>query len=406
MFLSSRVKNINEPVTLKLNEKAQELHDSGVHVYNLTLGQLPFKPIPEFTNKIVAQVNFLKSFQYSPPAGFADLREKFMQSLEQSRGVKFDRSQYDCVISNGAKHTIYNILGAVVDPGDEVVIISPYWISYPEMIKFWGGVPIVVKTKSYNAYIPDIDELKKVLTSRTKMIIINSPNNPSGLHYPDSWMQEFGNMMMEFPDTWILSDEIYCDLYYYDPKPSFYYQKKTELLARTIIVEGISKTYASPGLRIGYCVAPTKLAEAVTLIQSQTTSGPSSLIQRALMELDFQKNLEYLNPIKAHLRRNADILREAFRKANLSNCWYQTLSAFYFTLDFSLTPCYQIYKKENDSDVSTQICEDLLREKSVALIPASDFGLTNAARISLVLDKEPFTHAMERLTEFLNSTPK
>ncbi|MFZ4712235.1 MAG: pyridoxal phosphate-dependent aminotransferase [Bacteriovoracaceae bacterium] len=404
MFLSSRIKNTNLSLTLKMNERAQDLHDSGVHVYNLTSGQLPFKPIPELNAKIISQVNFLKSFQYSPPSGFPELKEKVLKYMESSRGINLPREKFDCIVSNGAKHSIYNALGAMVDPGDEVVIVAPYWISYPEMIKFWGGVPIVVTTKSYNAFVPDIDELRKVLTSRTKMLILNSPNNPSGVNYSEHWMDEFANLMQEFPDTLILSDEIYYDLFYYDPKPTYYYQNRIELLDRTLIVDGISKTQMGPGLRLGYCVGPKKIIDAMTLIQSQTTSGPSSLIQRALIELDWSKNVEFLTPIKTYLRRNADALREAFKNEGLDNCWYQTTGAFYFMVDFSITPCFSLYKKDDNDqkDYSIQICDDLLKDECVAIIPGSDFGLKNSARISLTLEKEPFEAAMEKLTHFLS----
>lgn len=404
MFLSSRVKEVNEAITLKLNDKANQLIESGHHVYNLTAGQLPYKPLPDFSDKLANQVNFLKSFQYSPVPGFKELRHKVMAKLSATRGISFNglNTEFDCVISNGGKHSIYNILGALVDPGDEVVIISPYWISYPEMIKFWGGVPIVVKTKSYNTFIPDLEDIRKVLTPRTKMIIINSPNNPSGIHYPERWMEEFASFLEEYPDLAILSDEIYYELYYYDPKPSYFYQKNLKLLERTIIVDGISKTFASTGLRIGYCVGPKNVMNAVTRIQAQTTSGPSSLVQRALIDLDDSKIFEFLVPIKNHLRKNAEIIREYFKTEELGNCWYQTVSAFYFTIDFTLTPCFARYNQASGEDYSTKICQDILAETSVAIIPASDFGVANAARISLVLEEVPFTEAMRRLSAFLS----
>lgn len=403
MFLSSRVKEVNEAITLKLNDKANQLIESGHHVFNLTTGQLPYKPLPDFSEKIANQVNFLKSFQYSPVQGFKELRQKVMNHLGDTRGISFTGGEieFDCVVSNGGKHSIYNILGALVDPGDEVVIISPYWISYPEMIKFWGGVPIVVKTKSYNTFIPDLEDIRKVVTPRTKMIIINSPNNPSGIHYPDRWMEDFAKLLEEFPDLAILSDEIYYELFYFDPKPTYFYQKNPKLLERTIIVDGISKTFASTGLRIGYCVGPKNVMNAVTRIQAQTTSGPSSLIQRALIDMDDSKVTEFLLPIKNHLRRNSEIVREYFKTEELGNCWYQTVSAFYFTINLTLTPCFARYNTEPGTDYSTKICQDLLDETSVAIIPASDFGIPNAARISLVLEESPFTEAMNRLTTFL-----
>lgn len=404
MFLSSRVKGINEAVTLKLNERAQKLIDSGVHVYNLTLGQLPFKAIPELTKQIEKELSFIKSFQYSPIGGYEDLKDKVLKYTLSTRNIDTSSATegLQCVFSNGAKHSLYNLLGATIDPGDEVVIIAPYWVSYPEMIKIWGGQPIVIKTKSYNAYIPDLEEIKKVLTPRTKMIIINSPNNPSGNHYPDRWMEDFAQLMTEYPDVWLLSDEIYYELYYYDPKPTYFYQKKPELLNRTMIVDGVSKSLAAPGLRLGYTVAPPKVCKAIELIQAQTTSGPNSLVQRAFLDCDFSKIPEFLNPIRNHLRRNADILREVLKDNGLANCWYQTTSAFYFTLDLSVTPCFARFSSDTTVDCAQAICEELLEKEGVAVIPTTDFGMKNGARISLILEKEPFTQAMEKLSRFLS----
>ena len=406
MFLSSRVKNSSHTLNVKMNERLQELMEQGVHVYNLTQGQLPFKPSAELTNKIVSQVNFLKSFQYSPPEGFPEFKEKIRTHLEVTRQINLPKEEFSSIVSNGGKHSIYNAIGTMVDPGDEVVIIAPYWISYPAMITFWGGVPQVVSTKSYNAFIPDIDDIRKVLTSRTKMIILNSPNNPSGLHYPDRWMDEFAVLMKDYPETLILSDETYFDLYYYDPKPTYFYQKYPELLQQTLIVDGISKTYLGPGLRMGFCLGPKKVIEGMAIIQAQSTSGPSSLVQRALIELDWQKNVENLAPIKTYLRRNSDILREAFKQKGLDNCWYQTTAAFYFTVDFTITPCFSLYKTEDGVDHAAQICSDLLEQENVAILATSDFGLKNAARISLTLEKEAFTTAMEKLTQFLSKSKK
>ena len=156
MELSSRVKGMAESVTLKLNSKAMELSESGKQVYNLTAGQLPFRPPQDFVESIRAELDFLRSYQYSPVAGFLDLRKKIMEHIEQTRGINFAMldEPFDCIISNGAKHAISNILGAIVNPGDEVIIISPYWISYPEMIKFCHGTPIEIKSSIFDVFTP------------------------------------------------------------------------------------------------------------------------------------------------------------------------------------------------------------------------------------------------------------
>ena len=410
MKLSSRVKGIPESVTLKLNSKALELQEQGKQIYNLTAGQLPFRPPLTFIDSLRSELDFLKSYQYSPVAGYIELRKKLLKHIEHSRAISFQSIgvEVDCVISNGAKHSISNILGALIDPGDEVIIFSPYWISYPEMIKFCRGVPISVQSNIYDVFTPSISELKKVISSRTKAIIINSPNNPAGIHYSDEWMGEFAELMIEYPEIAIISDEIYFDVYYYDPKPTYFYQKIPELLSRTIIVDGISKAFASTGLRIGYCIAPVELAKAVENLQGQLTSSPNSLVQRAMLTYDFDNAQDFLSPVKTHLRDNSIVIREKMKEFNLMKCWYQPTSAFYFMIDFTQTPIFKKYAINRSAsegngivDYSVQVCEDILKDTGVVIVPGTDFGLPNSARLSLVLHKEAFSEAMSKLMAYL-----
>ena len=157
--------------------------------------------------------------------------------------------EFDCIVGNGSKHVIYNILGAILNPGDEVILITPYWVSYPEMVKFWGGVPVVIDSHAFDGYTPDFDDIKKVIGQRTKAIIINSPNNPAGIHYSDQWMQKFATFMLDYPEIAIISDELYSEITYFDPAPTYFYQHETKLLERTFIVNGISKSFACSGVK-------------------------------------------------------------------------------------------------------------------------------------------------------------
>lgn len=410
MELSSRVKGMAESVTLKLNSKAMELTESGKQIYNLTAGQLPFRPPQTFVESIRSELDFLKSYQYSPVAGFTELRKKILNHVESTRGINFSSldEEFDCVISNGAKHSISNILGAIVDPGDEVIIIAPYWISYPEMIKFCRGIPIIVQSNIFDVFTPPLSEIRKAISEKTKAIIINSPNNPAGIHYSDEWMEDFADLLTEHPHVNVISDEIYFEVCYYDPRPTYFYQKKPELLKRTIIVDGISKAFASTGLRIGWCVGPKNICKGIENLQGQLTSSANSLIQRAMMNYDFTSSSQFLVPVKNHLRDNANVIREKLKESHLMKCWYQPVSAFYYMIDFSQTPAFGHYSKDRSdkTDYSVQICEDILNELGVVIVPGTDFGMTNSARLSLVLHKEAFSEAMEKLVQFLNDGPK
>nr|MBA2404648.1 aminotransferase class I/II-fold pyridoxal phosphate-dependent enzyme [Bdellovibrionales bacterium] len=377
MLLSSRVKGLSYSITMKLNEKALNMTDEGKVIYNLSGGQLPIKPLPEFIEKIHHQLNFLKSYQYSPVAGFPNLRKKLTKYITETRHLPAEifENDYDCIISNGSKHSIYNALGALIDPGDEVILLAPYWVSYPEMIKFWGGTPQVVKSNVFDAFVPAVEDIRKVMTPRTKAIIVNSPNNPAGVHYSESWMKEFAAFLLEYPDLVVFSDEVYSEIYYFDPKPSYFYQFDPSLLNRTIIINAISKTLASTGLRLGYAIGPADLINAMGKIQGQTTSGPNSLLQRALMDFDLKFVETFLGPVRHHIRHNAATLREKFREANLGHCWYQSTSAFYFMIDFSRTPMFARF--DSDEDHSYAIADELLQKEGITVVPGSDFGLPN-----------------------------
>lgn len=404
MLLSSRVKGIPDSITMKLNEKAMQLTEEGKVIYNLSGGQLPIKPIGEFIEKIHHQLNFLKSYQYSPSAGFSALRKKLIKHFSDSRRLPLElcEEDTDVILSNGSKHSLYNALGAIIDPGDEVVLLAPYWVSYPEMVKFWGGIPTVVKSNVFDAFVPAIEDIRKAMTPRTKAIIVNSPNNPSGVHYSEAWMREFAAFLLDYPELVVISDEVYSDISYFDPKPSYFYQVDHSLLKRTIVVHAISKTLASTGLRLGWAIAPAAVVSAMARIQGQTTSGPNSLVQRALLDFDLQFLETFLTPVKNHIRQNAAVLREKFREASLGHCWYQSTSAFYFMIDFSRTPMFKRFENSNENDHSHEIADELLNDEGITVVPGSDFGIPNTARISLVIEEVPFQEAITKIVRYLN----
>jgi aspartate aminotransferase len=408
MKISSRAQEISESVTLKLNAQAMALAEDGKRIFNLTAGQLPFKPCSELVDLIRNETNFLKSYQYSPVPGLPQLKEKVMKHMESTRDISFkgvakDDGGMACIVSNGAKHSLSIAMGALIEPGDEVIMFAPYWVSYPEMIKINGGIPKTVSSSIFNNFEPSLEDLKATISSKTKAIVLNSPTNPSGTHYRPEWMKGFAALMMEYPEVVIISDEIYYQLYYYDPKPTYFYQYEPSLLDRTVIIDGISKTLACTGLRIGFTVGPATLIKAMGKLQGQTASGANSLIQRSLLNFDFNKIDDFLGPIKDHLRGNAKILRDAFTEASLDRVWYQSVSAFYFLVDFSQCPVMDKFRKdpEDTRDYAVEICEHILNELGVAIVPSTDFGTPNSARISLVNEPEPFEEAIKILIKYL-----
>lgn len=410
MIISNRVKNLKTSVTLKLNELANQLAAKGQTIYNLTAGQLPFHPPQEFVNLINAELKFMKSFQYSPVGGVEALCEKLMSYIEGTRNIHWDRSKYGAIISNGAKHSIFNLLGALINPGDEVVFIAPYWISYPPMVESWGGVCASVTGKNFHGFIPYVQNVEKIITDKTRVIILNAPNNPTGVNYNKEWMEEFAVMIKKYPQIAIISDEIYYSICYFDPTPYYFYHHDSSLLERTFVVDGISKTMACTGLRIGVTIGPKEIISACNKLQGHTTSGANSLVQQALNNYPLEHVEEYLLPIRTHLRNNANTIRNIFRDKSLAHLWYQTTAAFYFMVDFSLAPVFKKYHTKTNvpvtnEDYSNQICQDLLEKYGVAIVPGTDFGLPNSGRLSLVMENNIFTKAIELLATFLNDSP-
>ncbi len=403
MKLSKKALSAQKSVTMEVNERFQSMVKEGKEVYNLCSGQLRFRPTPEFVQSMISQMNYLASFQYPSVQGNIDLRKKILNHYSNKRQVVLEENGFDVIVSNGSKHSLYNALGAILDPGDEVILLCPYWVSYPEMIQFWGAKPKIVDTYLYDSFSPSISRIEEAITDNTKAIIINSPNNPGGIYYGQEWMKQFSEMIKKYNELYIISDEVYDDIYYYDPGPTYFYQRDPELLERTIITNGISKSFSATGLRVGYCLARKEIIDAMTRIQSQTTSGTNSLIQRALADFNFDQLRDFHEEIREMLRELSIDLREIFRQANLSHCWYQTNSAYYFMLDFSRTEIYNEVSKGKEGDYSEEICELILEKIGVALVPGSSFGLKNSARLSLILEPMPFRNALEKLCQFLNN---
>lgn len=396
---SKRSNHLSESITLKLNAKASALASEGKEIFNLTAGQLPFKPHQQLTDLIQAQGQFLKSYHYSPVPGFPELRQKFKNHISETRKINLDN--HECIISNGGKHSLSVLFSTIIDPGDEVILFAPYWVSYPHMISLCDGVMKTVDSELYNNFTPTIDDIEKQITDKTKAIILNSPSNPAGIHLEDNWMRDFAKLLEKYPNILVISDEIYFHLNYFDPSPTYYYQHNHKLLERTIIVDGISKSFASTGLRLGVTIAPKDIFDGMKKVQGHTASGANSLVQKALIEFDFYNLDEFLEPVKKHLRENVLLLEKIIKESDLGPCWYQPLSAFYFFLDFRKTPVFSKFNN-NDEDLAPLICEQLLEEYGVALVPGGDFGSPNCARLSLVNEKAAFEEAIQRLCKFLN----
>lgn len=394
------MKDIEESLTLKVNNKIKILSSSGKKVYNLTSGQLNFRPPVDFIEVLKKELNFLSSFQYAPSGGFEDLRTKTFYAMKAERGLEVSQTKFSTIITNGSKAAAYLALGAILEDDDELILLKPFWGSYYPMAKAWKSKVRFVNSFAFNSYVPNIQDIEAEITEKTKVIILNSPNNPAGVHYDKEWMMKFLDLLQKYPDIYVISDEVYAKLTYFDPKPSYFYQFDESVLDRVIIVDGISKSMAATGLRVGYALAAKNVISRMIALQSHFTSAPSSLVQNALLKYESNQAEDFLSTVKTSIRNCAKILRDEIVANDMSHTWYQTTSGFYYFLD--LTKYKYFEGKNTRKDFSEEFCEELLDKTGVALIPGIYFGVKNSVRVSLVSEESSFKEAVKRLMKFIN----
>ena len=383
-YLSERAKAIQPSPTLALNAKANAMKKEGVDVVNLTVGEPDFDT--PFNIKLVA-INAIGprledmgkgKTKYTNASGMEELKEAICKKLEKQNGLTYEKDQI--VVSNGAKHSLDNIFRAAINEGDKVVLLSPYWVSYAEQIKLSGGVPVVVPTDNY--FQPVASEIRKNVDGKTKAILLNSPNNPSGAVYSKEIIKEIVDIAKE-KDLMIISDEIYENFLYEELEhvsPASF----SDMKDRTVIVNGVSKTYAMTGWRIGYTASNRQLAKAMSDIQSQTTSNPNTIGQYAALEAlkGDQKSVEEMI---AEFDKRRKFVYENLNRGGL-RC-HLPQGAFYI---FAEVP-----------GNSAEFASNLLEKVHVAVVPGSDFGTEGHVRISYASSMEQLEKGMDRIRNFM-----
>jgi len=376
-YLSEKVKILKPSATMALNKKAKEMKAKGFDVVNLTVGEPDFDTpdeIKEYAIKAMKE-GFTK---YTEEKGLKELREVICEKLEKENKLKYEPEEI--VVSNGAKHSLFNIFLAILNSGDEVIIPVPYWVSYPAMVSICGGVPVFC---NYNEKFKiDIDDLKSKITKRTKAIIINSPSNPTGIVYDKKELEEIADIVISNKIICI-SDEVYEKIIYGKEHISIA-QFSDGIKNLTIIVNGVSKTFAMTGWRIGYIACKKEIADAIGKIQGQTTSAPSTISQKASYYAIKEGEILYKNMV-GEFRKRRDFLIENLPKEIK---YPYPEGAFYMFLNF------------RDMD-SKKLSEKLLEEKLIATVPGEDFGVDNYIRISYATSIENLKEAVERIKEFV-----
>ncbi len=370
-----------------MTQLAAQLRAQGRDIITLSQGEPDFPtpaPICAAAVRAIAEGKTV----YTPVAGVLSLREAICEKYERENALKFTPEQV--TVGCGAKQVLFNALMATLDPGDEVVFPTPCWVSYPEMVKLAGGEPVPIETRSDEGFILQPENLRAALTMRTKWLMLNSPSNPTGAVYTERALAALADVLRDFPQVLVLSDDIYEHLVYGDARFCTLARVAPDMTERILTVNGVSKSYAMTGWRVGYGAGPLDLIKAMNTIQGQSTSHTCSISQYAAIEA-LRGSQEFILQFRTAFERRRDLMMEAFSQIDGLSC-LRPDGAFYLFVDCQKlfgrsTPAGQVL--ENDNDVASYLLEDA----GVAVVPGSGFLAPGFIRLSYATDDESLVRA-------------
>ncbi|GFI61702.1 aspartate aminotransferase [Clostridiales bacterium] len=394
MKLSERALGIKPSSTLSITEKAGVLRKEGKDVISFSVGEPDFDT-PEHVKKAAIDAINAGFTKYTPAAGIMELRQAVAKKLKNDNGLDYDYTQI--TINNGAKHSLVNALLAIINHGDEVIIPAPYWLSYAEMVRIAGGTPIVVYMNKEEDFALTRKVLESGYSSKTKAVIINTPSNPTGMVMTEKQLKEIADFAVE-KDIIVIADEIYEKLIYSkDKKHVSVASFGREIYDRTITVNGVSKSYAMTGWRIGYTASSLKIAKLISSMQSHMTSNPNSIAQKAALAA-IEGPQDCVEQMREQFEKRRDYIYDRVAKMPYVSA-LKPEGAFYLFVDFS--NAYGKKYKGTVLESAAQIGEMLLDEKLIAVVPCADFGMPEYIRFSYAASIENITKGMDRLEEFL-----
>ncbi len=393
--LARRVSRITPSLTLSISARAKAMKKAGENVISFGAGEPDFSTPEHITE--AARAALEKGYtKYTPAAGLPELRRAICSKFRRDNGLDYEPSQI--VVSNGAKHSVFNACYALVDEGDEVIIPAPYWLTYPEIVKTLGGVPVFVKASKRNNFKITPEQLRAAITPKTKLFIFNSPCNPTGAVYSEAEVRALAEVCVQ-AGIFVLSDEIYEKLVYGETKPFSFAACSEEAKALTVTVNGLSKTYAMTGWRIGYLAAPKEIAAAIDSFQSHSTSNPNSIAQYAAITA-LSSSEAAVEEMVARFARRRLALIERISDMGGVYCIIPD-GAFYAMLVVS-----GLYGKRFGSrkiESSMDFAEVLLDAAKVAVVPGAAFGADDCVRLSYSLSMQEMLEGLGRIDAFIQS---
>jgi len=389
-MISKRAQSVSPSETLKISAKAKELKRQGKSIVSLSAGEPDFKT-PEHICDAAIQAIKSGFHGYTMNTGTPELREAISIKLQRDNGLTYNPSQIVC--TNGAKQALGFSMLAMLDEGDEIIIPAPYWVSYPQMAKVAGATPVTVRTSFENNFRITPQQLEEAITENTKAFILCSPSNPTGTCYTEKELKELAGVLKQHPDVAIISDEIY-EYIVFEGEHVGILNVAPELQDRTVLINGFSKGFAMTGWRLGYLAAPQEFADAVAKIQSQETSAPSSISQKA-GEAAYRGSLQEIYKMRDAFKERRNYMFRALSEIEGLKC-FKPSGAFYVFPDIGA----HLGKKTKAGKViesSTDLCMYLIEEQGLAAVPGDAFGEPNGIRLSYAASMDELKEAVSRL---------
>ena len=392
-YLTDKINNLPASATLTMAAKARELKNSGIDIIGLSLGEPDFNTPDFIKNSAIDAINQNYN-SYTPVDGYLELKEAICKKFHRDNKIIYNPNQI--VVSTGAKQSIANVVQALIKPGEEVILLAPFWVSYSAIVLMADGIPKILKSDISNDFKVSAKQIDDAISEKTKMIIINSPNNPSGSIYNEKELNEIASVVKKYPNVFVLSDEIYEHINYGTEHVSF--ASIEGMYDRTITVNGIAKAFAMTGWRIGYLGAPIWIAKACTKLQGQVTSGANCIAQRATIEAvtESPEKINYM--VKEFEQRKNLIIKllSEIKGFQLNN----PDGAFYIFPDIS----YYFGKKIGDVTIknASDFAMLILEKAHVATVTGDAFGSPKNIRISYAASKENIIKAVNRIKDLLH----
>ncbi len=393
-FLADILSRVKPSATIAVSQKARELQAQGRDVIGLGAGEPDFDTPANIKEAAIAAINAGKT-KYTPISGIPELRKAIVEKFKRENGLDYKPEQ--TIVGTGGKQILFNAFMATLNPGDEVIIPTPYWVSYPEMVSICGGTPVFVHTTLEGKFKLTAEALEKAITPKTKWFLFNSPSNPSGAAYSHDELKALTDVLVKHPHVWVLTDDMYEHLTYGDFKFVTPVEVEPSLYDRTLTMNGVSKAYAMTGWRIGYAAGPLQLIKAMDMIQGQQTSGATSIAQWAAVEA-LNGTQDFIPANKKIFEGRRDLVVSMLNQAKGINCPMPE-GAFYVYpscagLIGKTAPSGKVL--ETDEDFVTE----LLETEGVAVVHGSAFGLGPNFRISYATSEKLLEEACNRIQRF------